>query len=67
MVVACEADQIDPDTHQGWSVVITGYARKVTEPNQIARYQATLEHWVEVSVDYAVRIRPDIINGFRHR
>jgi nitroimidazol reductase NimA-like FMN-containing flavoprotein (pyridoxamine 5'-phosphate oxidase superfamily) len=67
VVVAYEADQIDPDTHQGWSVVITGYARKVTDPDQIARYQAMLEPWVEVSMDYTVRIRPDIVNGFRLR
>jgi nitroimidazol reductase NimA-like FMN-containing flavoprotein (pyridoxamine 5'-phosphate oxidase superfamily) len=28
VVVAYQGDQIDPDTHKGWSVVITGYARK---------------------------------------
>jgi nitroimidazol reductase NimA-like FMN-containing flavoprotein (pyridoxamine 5'-phosphate oxidase superfamily) len=67
VVVAYEADQIDPETHKGWSVVITGYARKVTDLEQIARYQAMLEPWVEVNTDYAVRIRPDIVNGFRLR
>jgi hypothetical protein len=67
VVVAYEADRIDPDTHQGWSVVVAGFARRVKDPDQLARYQTMLERWVEVSMDYAVRIRPDIINGFRHR
>jgi nitroimidazol reductase NimA-like FMN-containing flavoprotein (pyridoxamine 5'-phosphate oxidase superfamily) len=67
VVVAYEADQIDPVTHQGWSVVVTGYARKVTDPEQIARYQTMLEPWVDVTMDHAVRIRPDIVNGFRLR
>jgi hypothetical protein len=67
VVVAYEADQIDPDTRQGWSVVVTGYARSVKDPDQIARNQAMLEPWVEVGMDYAMRTRPDVISGFRLR
>ena len=32
VVVAYEADSIAPDTHLGWSVVVTGYAHLVTYP-----------------------------------
>jgi nitroimidazol reductase NimA-like FMN-containing flavoprotein (pyridoxamine 5'-phosphate oxidase superfamily) len=65
VVVAYEADAIDPDTHLGWSVVVTGYAHLVTDPEELARYQALLKPWVHRTMDYAVRIRPDLITGVR--
>ncbi|WP_406253733.1 pyridoxamine 5'-phosphate oxidase family protein [Streptomyces chartreusis] len=65
VVVAYEADAIDPDTHVGWSVVATGYARLVTDPHELARYRALLRPWVQHTMDYAVRIRPDLLSGIR--
>lgn len=65
VVVAYEADTIDPHTHLGWSVVVTGYAHLVTDPHELARYQALLHPWVNRTMDYAVRIRPDLITGVR--
>ncbi|MFG2026893.1 pyridoxamine 5'-phosphate oxidase family protein [Streptomyces sp. NPDC048825] len=65
VVVAYEADDIDPDTHVGWSVVIIGYAHLVTDPHELARYQALLHPWVKQTMDYAVRIHPDLITGIR--
>ncbi|MCT9080189.1 pyridoxamine 5'-phosphate oxidase family protein [Streptomyces fulvoviolaceus] len=65
VVVAYEADAIDPDTHLGWSVVVTGYAHLVTDPRDLARYQELLHPWVGRSMDYAVRIRPDLVAGDR--
>ncbi|MGW1806049.1 pyridoxamine 5'-phosphate oxidase family protein [Streptomyces sp. NPDC002078] len=65
VVVAYEADAIDPDTHLGWSVVVTGYAHLVTDSEELARYQALLSPWVKRTMDYAVRIRPDLITGVR--
>ncbi|MFI7277447.1 pyridoxamine 5'-phosphate oxidase family protein [Streptomyces sp. NPDC049879] len=65
VVVAYEADAIDPVTHLGWSVVITGYAHLVTDSGELARYRRLLRPWVEQSMDYAVRIRPDLITGVR--
>jgi hypothetical protein len=63
VVVAYEADAIDPDTHLGWSVVVTGFASLVTDPSELARYQAVLRPWVKRTMDHAVRIRPDLITG----
>lgn len=65
VVVAYEADVIDPDTHLGWSVVVTGYAQLVTDPAELIRYRALLRPWVEQTMDYAVRIRPDLVTGVR--
>jgi hypothetical protein len=63
VVVAYEADDIDPDTHLGWSVVVTGYARLVTEPGELARYQGMLRPWVDQTMDQALRIHPDLVTG----
>jgi hypothetical protein len=63
VVVAYEADDIDATTHLGWSVVVTGYARPVTDPGELDRYQAMLEPWVEQPMDYAIRIRPELVTG----
>ncbi|MET8949038.1 pyridoxamine 5'-phosphate oxidase family protein [Streptomyces sp. NPDC004542] len=64
VVVAYEADVIDPDTHLGWSVVVTGYARPVTDPGELVRIRALLEPWAaQPGTDHAVRIHPDLITG----
>ncbi|MDH6566128.1 hypothetical protein M2160_001149 [Streptomyces sp. SAI-117] len=65
VVVVYEADAIDPDTHLGWSVVVTGYAHLVTDPDELDRFRALLRPWVEQTMDYAVRIRPDLVTGIR--
>ena len=64
VVVAYEADAIDPDTHLGWSVVVTGYARLVTDPRELARVRSLLRPWVpRHGMDQAVRIRPELVTG----
>ncbi|MFJ6648408.1 pyridoxamine 5'-phosphate oxidase family protein [Streptomyces sp. NPDC091290] len=63
VVVAYEADAIDPRTHLGWSVVVTGYARLVTDPEDLARCLALVRPWVDQAMDQAVRIRPDLVTG----
>ncbi|MFJ3289566.1 pyridoxamine 5'-phosphate oxidase family protein [Streptomyces sp. NPDC086669] len=63
VVVAYEADAIDPRTHLGWSVVVTGYARLLTDPEDLARCLALVRPWVDQAMDQAVRIRPDLVTG----
>lgn len=66
VVVAYEADVIDPDTHLGWSVVVTGYAHRVTDPGDLARYAARLRPWVvHPAMNAALRIQPDLVTGSR--
>lgn len=67
VVVAYEADDIDPGEHLGWSVVATGYATAVTDPDEIERYVRLLEPWATGSASGAIRIRPDLVTGFRLR
>ncbi|MFK0160596.1 pyridoxamine 5'-phosphate oxidase family protein [Streptomyces sp. NPDC090493] len=63
VVVAYEADAIDPDTHLGWSVVVTGYAHLVTDPRELARYEKLLRPWLDRTMEHAVRIHPDLVTG----
>ncbi|WP_435851534.1 pyridoxamine 5'-phosphate oxidase family protein [Streptomyces thermolilacinus] len=66
VVVAYEADVIDSDTHLGWSVVVTGYAHRVTDAEELARFAARLRPWVDTPVtNAALRIRPDLVTGLR--
>ncbi|WP_369386924.1 pyridoxamine 5'-phosphate oxidase family protein [Streptomyces sp. CG1] len=64
VVVAYEADVIDPATHLGWSVVVTGYARLVTDPADLARVRTLLAPWEPYEdLDHAVRILPHLVTG----
>jgi nitroimidazol reductase NimA-like FMN-containing flavoprotein (pyridoxamine 5'-phosphate oxidase superfamily) len=63
-VVAYEADQIDPVSHLGWSVVVTGTARLVDDPAAVARYMEVLHPWVTGDMDRVIRIEPGIVTGF---
>ncbi|GAQ50262.1 pyridoxamine 5'-phosphate oxidase family protein [Streptomyces acidiscabies] len=65
VVVAYEADDIDPHTHLGWSVVVTGYADLVTDPAELALYDALLRPWVDRTMEHAVRILPALVTGVR--
>ncbi|HLT10918.1 MAG TPA: pyridoxamine 5'-phosphate oxidase family protein [Micromonosporaceae bacterium] len=64
-VVAYEADQIDPATRTGWSVVVTGKARTVTDPQLVARYQRDLQPWVDLKSDTVIAIEPTFVTAFR--
>jgi nitroimidazol reductase NimA-like FMN-containing flavoprotein (pyridoxamine 5'-phosphate oxidase superfamily) len=64
VVVAYEADAFDPDEHAGWSVVVTGVARLVRDPESVARYQRLLRPWVDHPMDQVIAISSDIVTGF---
>ena len=63
IVVAYEADSIDPHTRTGWSVVATGRAHTITDPDQVARYEQLLHPWVN-HASTVVAIEPKFITGF---
>ena len=64
-VVSYEADAIDPAGRLGWSVVVTGVARLVTDPEDAARYRRLLHPWTDGQADYVIRISPELVSGFR--
>lgn len=64
-VVAYEAEDLDPVEHVGWSVIVTGTARLVTEPAAITRYRKLLRPWVEHEMDQVISIQVEMISGIR--
>jgi nitroimidazol reductase NimA-like FMN-containing flavoprotein (pyridoxamine 5'-phosphate oxidase superfamily) len=64
VVVAYEADMIDPETRVGWSVVVTGVARQVRNPVEVDRYRRLLRPWVDQPMDQVLAISSDLVTGF---
>lgn len=63
VVVAYEADDLDPQQQTGWSVVVTGLATTITDPDRIARYRQLLQPWVNMAMDTVIAIEPHIVTG----
>ncbi|MFJ3961145.1 pyridoxamine 5'-phosphate oxidase family protein [Streptomyces sp. NPDC090036] len=65
IVLAHEADAMDPDTHLGWSVVVIGYAELVENRNDAERLEALLDPWTNQPMAGVLRIRAELVTGFR--
>jgi nitroimidazol reductase NimA-like FMN-containing flavoprotein (pyridoxamine 5'-phosphate oxidase superfamily) len=66
-VVAFEADQYDPESESGWSVLIRGLARVVDDADQLDRLRRLpLPSWaLQGSAERYVRIEMEIVSGRR--
>lgn len=66
-VVAFEIDEIDPVAHTGWSVMVQGMARHVTDAGELERIRALpLARWAPGGTgENIVAIRPEIVTGRR--
>jgi nitroimidazol reductase NimA-like FMN-containing flavoprotein (pyridoxamine 5'-phosphate oxidase superfamily) len=65
--VSFETDRLDPESQQGWSVLIQGHAHKVSGEPEIARLEreTSLVPWAAGARDVWVRITPARISGRR--
>ena len=66
-VVAFEADQYDPDLRMGWSVLVTGLARRLADADELERAEKLdVPAWVDPDADtrYA-RIEIGVVTGRR--
>lgn len=65
-VVAFEADQFDSAIETGWSVVIIGHARIISEDGEIADLRTLpLKPWTPGEPDHFIAISPEVITGRR--
>ena len=65
-VLAFEADGYDADGLSGWSVLVQGVSRVVTEPTELHRAkQLTVEPWAVEGADRIVRITSTLVSGRR--
>lgn len=65
-VVAFEVDDFDPIYHSGWSVVVTGVARAVDDPDEPAALErAPLSRWAPRGNGKVIAISTEMISGRR--
>jgi uncharacterized protein len=65
-IVAFEADEIDAADNEAWSVVVTGRAELVTDPQIGERLRNVKRAWTRsAKSDHLLRIRPEIVSGQR--
>ncbi|HEX2577544.1 MAG TPA: pyridoxamine 5'-phosphate oxidase family protein [Aquihabitans sp.] len=64
-VLCLEVDEVDPEGHTGWSVLVTGPAEVLTAPEDLAVASTLpLSPWVGAGDAY-VRIRATLVSGRR--
>jgi uncharacterized protein len=65
-VVAFEVDEIDPVAHTGWSVMVTGVARELTDPGELAGAQVPpLARWAPRDEHRVIAISTELVSGRR--
>jgi uncharacterized protein len=65
-IVAFEVDNVDATNRTGWSVLVIGEGRVLTEPNELAEAEkANLQAWTPGPSPHFVAIRIDRITGRR--
>jgi nitroimidazol reductase NimA-like FMN-containing flavoprotein (pyridoxamine 5'-phosphate oxidase superfamily) len=65
-VVAFEVDHIEPISHTGWSVLVTGTACELFDPVDLARARRLpLTAWAPGEHSHFVRISSDLVSGRR--
>ena len=65
-VVAFEVDDMDPMDHHGWSVVVTGIAREITDPGELARIVSdTIPRFAPQGDGRVVAVSMDMVTGRR--
>jgi nitroimidazol reductase NimA-like FMN-containing flavoprotein (pyridoxamine 5'-phosphate oxidase superfamily) len=64
VVVAFQADEVDPAAHSGWSVVVIGRATVVTDPAEHARLRRTgPRSWRASHHDIYFHIESELVTG----
>lgn len=65
-VVAFEVDDFDSIYHAGWSVVVTGVAREVTNAEELAELRrARLTRWAPTGNGHVIAISTELVSGRR--
>lgn len=66
-MVAYEADFVAEGERIGWSVIVTGIARRLKTPEAIARYEPLLRPWTPGEMGHVLRIQLELVTGFSLR
>lgn len=63
--VGFEADRLDDAAHEGWSVLVTGTARRLTDPEQVSEVLRLVEPWAGEDRDVTIAVTPSELSGRR--
>lgn len=64
--VAFEIDAADPEYHTGWSVLVSGVAEEIVDPDELARaHRLPLRAWAPGAKSHFLRITPVTLTGRR--
>ena len=67
-VVAFEVDDFDPLYQSGWSVLVKGVAREITDPEELARLSCLpVPRWAPLGDGRLVAISTEMVTGRRLR
>ena len=64
-VLGYQADEIDQNSHHGWTVLVVGYAQIIDDPDRIAKYAPLVQSWTRTVNDALITIEPDLVTGMR--
>jgi len=64
-VVSVEIDEIDPFYRMGWSVLATGVAQLITDPDGVERARGCLAPWAPGPHPFLVKVPSTLISGRR--
>jgi nitroimidazol reductase NimA-like FMN-containing flavoprotein (pyridoxamine 5'-phosphate oxidase superfamily) len=65
-VVCLEIDDADVNNHQGWSVIVTGRLREITDPREVeAARLLPLAPWKPTASPHFVRMSMELVSGRR--
>jgi hypothetical protein len=64
-VVAYQADELGDCDQDGWTVTVTGVARRLLDAEEIAHYEDVLPPLVTAATVEVIRIYPEIVTGHR--
>jgi len=64
-VVSVEIDEIDPFYRTGWSVLATGVAQLITDPDGVERARGCLAPWAPGPHPFLVKVPSTLISGRR--
>lgn len=65
-VVAFQADDLDPQARNGWSVVVTGRVTEVVDPLDLEHVDSLpLVPWIGGRLDHVIAVPIELVNGRR--
>lgn len=65
MRITYEADHLDVEQRTGWSVIVSGSAVLIADPERHTRYKSLLQPMLAAADDAVIAIRPTTVTGIR--